>query len=206
MISLFKRGKESAPSSADAAENDERAHVARGHTPGKGRPTPKRTGTRPGSRPEAPPQSNKEARQRMRERARAERSAQAEGARRGDENYLFERDKGPVRKLIRDIVDSRRNAGSWFFGGTFLVVLGTQPFVPAPIRAVIPMVWVALIAVFIFDAIVLSLRIRKLVKERHASDPRAQKMVGNCLYGIMRSVVFRRLRNPAPVVKVGADI
>ena len=36
------------------------------------------------------------------------------GAARGDDAYLPARDRGPVRKLVRDVVDSRRNVGSFF--------------------------------------------------------------------------------------------
>ena len=41
----------------------------------------------------------------------------------GKEEYLLPRDKGPERALVRDIVDSRRNVGTFFFGGAFLVLL-----------------------------------------------------------------------------------
>ena len=33
---------------------------------------------------------------------------------RGDDAYLPTRDRGPVRKLVRDVVDARRNVGSFF--------------------------------------------------------------------------------------------
>lgn len=36
----------------------------------------------------------------------------------GDEAYLLPRDKGPVRRYARDIVDSRRSALSYFHAGS----------------------------------------------------------------------------------------
>src|SRR5919107_5308582 len=85
-------------------------------TTGKGRPTPKRheaQGRRPGP-PPPPPTTRKEAYKRMREQQAANRSNVRRAALAGDEAYLPARDRGPVRKLVRDLVDSRRNVGGLF--------------------------------------------------------------------------------------------
>ena len=59
-----------------------------------------------------PPTTRREAYRRMREQRRPPgRTARAASAR-GDDNDLPARDRGPERKLVRDIVDSRRNVGS----------------------------------------------------------------------------------------------
>ena len=54
----------------------------------------------------------------------------AQGAARGDDAYLPARDRGPVRKLVRDVVDSRRNVGSFFLAIAAVALIGT--IVPEP--------------------------------------------------------------------------
>ena len=44
---------------------------------------------------------------------------------RGDDSYLPARDRGPVRKLVRDVVDSRRNVGSFFLAIAAVALIGT---------------------------------------------------------------------------------
>ncbi len=70
-------------------------------TPGKGRPTPKRSAAAPRRQPIAAPGNRKEAVRQTRERQRADRTRRAEGLRRGDERYLPEKDKGPVKAFVR---------------------------------------------------------------------------------------------------------
>lgn len=195
MISLFRRNNEP---SADAEHiEDPVEQLPKGYTPPKGQETPRR---KRASAPVEAPATNKEARQRMKERSKAERAAQYEGAKKGDERYMFARDQGPVRRLVRDIVDSRRNAGTFFFAGTFVVVIGSLQFMPPNVRYITTMIWIALVALFIIDAVFLTLKIRGIVKGRYPGTP---KMGGHCFYGVMRSVVFRRMRSPNPMVKIG---
>src|SRR3712207_2693196 len=100
-------------------------------TSGKGRPTPKRSeaqGRRQGP-PPPPPTTRKEAYKRMRETQAARRAEVRQGAARGDDAYLPARDRGPVRKLVRDVVDSRRNIGSLFLAVAAVALVGT--FVPS---------------------------------------------------------------------------
>ena len=103
----------------------------------KGRPTPKRNEARRNARkgPVAPaPMTAAEARARRktlagpklsREERRAERTAsrarmtdRRERMMAGDEAYLLPRDQGPVRRYVRDVVDSRRNVLGLFMPST----------------------------------------------------------------------------------------
>ncbi len=93
---------------------------------GKGRPTPKRSeaqGRRQGP-PPPPPTTRKEAYKRMREQQAANRGSAREAAARGDDSALPARDRGPEKRLVRDVVDSRRNAGSLFLVVAALVLVG----------------------------------------------------------------------------------
>ncbi|MBU3751182.1 MAG: DUF3043 domain-containing protein, partial [Mycobacterium sp.] len=112
---------------AQDAQDPDSATVAGGAartTAPKGRPTPKRNDKSKKRGPVAPaPMTAAEARQRRKEARRtmtkeerqaekvARRSAmtkQRERMMSGEEAYLLPRDKGPVRRYVRDVVDARR--------------------------------------------------------------------------------------------------
>ncbi|MGK5113422.1 MULTISPECIES: DUF3043 domain-containing protein [unclassified Geodermatophilus] len=172
---------------------------------GKGRPTPKRheaQGRRPGP-PPPPPTTRKEAYRRMREQQAAGRGAARAGAARGDDSYLPARDRGPVRKLVRDVVDARRNAGSLFLVVAGLVLIGY--FIPNPaVQSYTVFLWFLFFLVIIADSVVLGRRIKRKVLERFPNDD--HRMRGLIWYGISRSTMVRRWRFPKAEVPVGADV
>src|SRR4051795_819299 len=161
-------------------------------TTGKGRPTPKRStaqGRRPGP-PPPPPTTRKEAYKRMREQQAAGRATG-----RGDDGYLPARDRGPVRKLVRDVVDARRNAGSLFLVVAGLVLVGY--FVPNPaVQSYTVFVWFLFFLVIIVDSVFLSRRISKTVRRRFPDQP--HRMKGLIWYGVSRATMIRRWRFPKP--------
>jgi len=167
---------------------------------GKGRPTPKRNeaqGRRPGP-PPPPPVTRKEAYKRMREQQAANRATGRAPA----ETYLPARDRGPVRKLVRDVVDARRNAGSYFLLVASLVLLGN--FLPEPLRSYSVSLWLVFFAIMIADSIVLGRRIKKTVLERFPGQD--HKMKGLVWYGVTRATMVRRWRAPKPEVPLGAQV
>jgi hypothetical protein len=176
--------------------------VGKAVTAKKGRPTPKRSTVRRVAEP--PPKDPKEARKRMRAKMRQERAERFEGMKRGDDQYLLARDKGPVRKLVRDIIDSRRNMGPVFFG-TVLVVIAVTLFRP-PNQVIIASTFVfyGLFLMLLLDIFLISRRINRAVEERFPDTK--ERMPALYLYGGMRSISFRKLRSPAPKVKPGDAI
>ncbi|HEX2074840.1 MAG TPA: DUF3043 domain-containing protein [Geodermatophilus sp.] len=172
---------------------------------GKGRPTPKRheaQGRRPGP-PPPPPTTRKEAYRRMREQQAANRANARLGAARGDDAYLPARDRGPVRRLVRDVVDARRNAGSLFLPVAALVLVGY--FIPsAAVQGYTVFLWFLFFLVIIADSFVLGRRIKKKVLERFPDQD--HKMRSLIWYGISRATMVRRWRFPKPEVPVGADV
>jgi Protein of unknown function (DUF3043) len=171
---------------------------------GKGRPTPKRSvaqGRRPGP-PPPPPTTRKEAYRRMRENQAARRVEGRQAAARGDDSYLPARDRGPVRKLVRDVVDSRRNVGSFFLAIAGVALIGTV--VPSlAVRSYASFLLFGFFLLLIVDSVLLSRRIRKKVAERF---PEEKNTRGVIWYGISRSTMIRRWRFPKPDVALGADV
>ncbi|MDA8323873.1 MAG: DUF3043 domain-containing protein [Actinomycetota bacterium] len=76
----------------------------------KGRPTPKRSEVERRRRQPygAPPANKKEAAAQQRERRRTDQRKRMDAMRRGEEWALPARDRGPVKALARDYIDSRR--------------------------------------------------------------------------------------------------
>ena len=183
-------------SSAELAEELDRAA-------GKGRPTPKRTeaqGRRPGP-PPPPPTTRKEAYRRMRANQSVGRSASRQAAARGDEAYLPARDRGPVRKLARDLVDSRRNVGSFFLVIAAVALIGTvAPNVA--IRGYATILLLGFFIVFAVDSVVLARRVKKAIAARFADSPTR----GIVMYSISRSTMIRRWRFPKPSVTLGTEV
>jgi cation transport ATPase len=156
-------------------------------TPGKGKPTPRR----------------REAYRRMREQGAERRAETREGMRSGDERYLMARDRGPERRLVRDIVDSRRNVGVLFL--FIALVYAASIFISTvQVKALATSLWLTVLLLLIVDALVLGLRIRKLVRQQFPDT--TQRMRSLILYGISRSTMIRRWRQPKPRVPVGNRI
>jgi hypothetical protein len=173
-------------------------------TVGKGRPTPKRSeaqGRRQGP-PPPPPTTRKEAYKRMREQQAANRGSAREAAARGDDSALPARDRGPEKRLVRDVVDARRNAGSLFLVVAALVLVGY--FIPnTAVQSYTVYLWFAFFLVIIGDSVVLGRRIKRVVAERF---PNATRTRGLVWYGISRATMVRRWRFPKPQVAVGAEV
>ena len=172
---------------------------------GKGRPTPKRSeaqGRRQGP-PPPPPTTRKEAYKRMREQQAARRAETRQGAARGDDAYLPARDRGPVRKLVRDVVDSRRNVGSFFLAIAAVALIGTV--VPSlVVRNYASFLLFGFFLLLIVDSVVLSRKIKRTVAQRFPDG--TQKTRGVVWYGITRATMIRKWRLPKPEVPLGAQV
>ena len=160
----------------------------------KGRPTPSRKDAESKRKVSAlAPVVGKENKKRDKALARERRIAAREAYMRGDENALPIRDRGPVRRFVRDEVDARRSVGEFFMPIIFVVLLfSVVPNMTVNVIAIILMYTVLLYAVV--DGFFLS---RKLKKKIAAKFPGATTK-GLGMYGWLRSTQMRRLRAPKP--------
>ena len=168
---------------------------------GKGRPTPKRSEKqRRRSGPVAPPPlTRKEAAQRQKEAAKAARERIKQGAMRGDARYLARRDAGPVRALVRDLVDSRRNVGVLLLPLALVLIVANLTG-NRQVEFLGLLLWVAALLAMAVDIAVTTLQIRSRIRAEH---PEERGMFGHVLYGLLRSTVLRRFRLPPPRVSPG---
>ncbi|WP_347956473.1 DUF3043 domain-containing protein [Gordonia aichiensis] len=200
-----------------AVEADDATAAAGATTPGKGRPTPKRRDAERRRGPVAPPPTNRtEARARkkalrtsMTKEQRKELSAERRRARldqrekmmAGDEKYMMARDQGPVRKMARDLVDSRRNfAGLFLPFAIFLLVVLMVPNL-AIIGNLVLLVFVLLVVI---DSLYLGRMVNKRVAERYPDTTDTGFRLG--WYCFTRAMQLRMMRAPRPQVKPGDKV
>lgn len=162
---------------------------------GKGRPTPKRSeaqGRRQGP-PPPPPTSRKEAYRRMRKTQAATRGSSRAAALRGDDSALPVRDRGPVRKLVRDMIDSRRNVASLFLFVAVLLI-AAEATGNAVFSSYVFAAWTGLFLLIIIDSFVVGRKIARAVSERFPDHKEPTWRL--VWYGISRSTMIRRWRYP----------
>lgn len=189
---MFRRTK--SPAAAPAASSEAAAKPG-----GKGRPTPTRKEAEAAAKARAKvPTSRKEAMQQQRQ-YRSENSKKIRQAiKDGDERYLPTRDQGPVRRFVRDFVDSRLCLAEFaiplLFASLLVSASGYAEAGSAVMNATMLMV--------VLDTVLLRFRLRRQLKTRFPGDP----LKGTTLYAFMRSLQLRFLRLPKPQVKLGQTL
>jgi DUF3043 family protein len=199
-------GAEAAPANAATDADDTTSEArGRGYTASKkdlGQVTPKRKAG--GRVAEPPPTSRREAYRRMRAKEREARVETRAGVMAGKEEYLPKRDQGPERSLVRDIVDSRHSVSRYFMPIALGLVLITSGVAPTPIRLLGNLVFYVVILGVIVDAFLLTRRLKRELTTRFPKSTLPPR--SHYFYGIMRALSFRKLRMPAPKVKVGDKV
>jgi hypothetical protein len=171
---------------------------------GKGRPTPKRRDAeRRRGGPVAPPPTNRrEAARRVREQAAEQRKQVRAGTKAGDPRHMLARDQGPVRALIRDLVDSRRHLGVLLLPAALLPILA-QLTRSSAVVGVATLFWLsALVAAFV-DFVIVGFVVRRRIRQ---DFPEERSTRAHIFYALMRTFQLRRFRLPPPRVSVGDSV
>ncbi|MEE2854889.1 MAG: DUF3043 domain-containing protein [Actinomycetota bacterium] len=187
----------------------------------KGRPTPKRNEARRNAKkgPIAPaPMTASEARARRkslagpklsREERRADKAAgrarmseRRERMMAGEEGYLLPRDQGPIRRYVRDVVDSRRNLLGLFMPSTLFLMF--IMFGVPQLQLWISPAMLVLMAVMSVDGLILGRKVSRLVDTKFPSNTESRWKLG--LYAAGRASQMRRMRTPRAQVKHGASV
>ena len=194
---MFGRKKE-APTAQDIVDQ-QAAGATRDTALGKGAPTPKRSAQVAARKRPLVPEDRKASKAAERAAVQEQRLKMRQAMDTGDEKYLPLRDKGPQKRFARDYVDARFSLGEYLMFGALIFVV-VSLLVPASSEQMIYVLggfWVMFLAVFV-DVFILSRKLRKRLAEKFGDVER-----GTVWYGSMRSLQFRRLRLPKPLVKRG---
>ncbi len=136
---------------------------------------------------------------------KARRQAAQRGMDEGDPRYLLERDKGPERAFVRDLVDSGRYLNTMVmpFALILLILLTIATRYPtvSPILSLTSMV---IMLIFFIEAVILGRKAHRLVKEKFPNTTERGTSIG--FYAFGRASQPRRWRTPKPRVKVGDQV
>ncbi len=124
-----------------------------------------------------------------------------EAMRRGEEWALPARDRGPVKALVRDYVDSRRRISEYYMYVMLILVLLLFIRVPAIQHAAEPIVLVLIVFVIV-DALLLRMSLKRLIAQRLPG----QSIRGVTIYAVFRALQIRRFRMPPPRVTPGTKV
>lgn len=219
-------GQDDAAASGGATADAPEQKLPKGYTPPKGRPTPKRrdveiergvirdpsgmsAGQAASRRKELRKSMSKEEwkeykRKEREETRRKQREVQA-AMDRGEEKYLMPRDKGEVRRFVRDWVDSRR-----FFSNALmpvaiglLVVMLLGSWLPA-LANFISLLGMVIILGFFIEGILLGRRVNKAVRAKFPGTTETGFGLG--FYAYSRASQPRKWRTPKPRVNLGEQV
>jgi hypothetical protein len=169
---------------------------------GKGRPTPSRKEAEAAAKALAKtPRTRKEqaAAQRL---ARGSSSREVrEGMKAGDERFLMARDKGPVRRFIRDYVDTKWRAGDYVL--PFMLVALMVGFVGGRDVAIgINFLVLVLMLMGIVSTVFLRFSVRRELRRRFPDE----SLKGTTYYAAIRAIQMRFMRIPKAQVKIGQQL
>lgn len=175
----------------------------------KGRPTPKRSEAERGRRQgiTGTPAGRSSGRGGSasggagRATSKEDRLRRNEAMRRGEEWALPARDRGPVKALVRDYVDSRRRISEYYMYVMLILVLLLFIRVPSVQHLAEPIV-LLLIVFVIVDAWLLRMNLKRLIPQRLPG----QSARGVTIYAIFRALQIRRFRMPPPRVTPGTKV
>ena len=198
-MSLFKKRSQT-PEPEPAAEPSPKPV-------GKGRPTPRRKDQQAKNLHPVVPKDRQAAKREARAARDEAWKRQNEAMVTGEEKYLPSREKGPVKRYIRDYVDARFNLGEFFMPLVFALLIfscGFSRILPqyplVSFYAVLTMNGYLLLA--IADAAWCWHRLRQRLVKKFGNE--RVKDEGTIFFYIMsRCFMLRRWRRPAALVKRG---
>jgi hypothetical protein len=121
-----------------------------------------------------------------------------EGMKTGDDRLLLDRDRGPVRRFIRDYVDSRFSITELMIPILTITLIMGYSGNESLLRASNGIMFGTLLVV-IYDVVMLRRRVRREIAERFPDEP----IKGHLHYALVRLLQLRFLRRPRSQVKVG---
>jgi hypothetical protein len=203
-VTVFRRRISGTAASQDdgqeSAADGEQAKQA-----GKGKPTPKRSEVERARRQPytPPPTDRKAAAAQQRDRRRAEQKRRMDAMRRGEEWALPAKDRGPVRALARDYLDSRRFVVSeYILFGVFVLLFIIFALGSSKNSALVLYVELAIVAVIVVENLYYGTLVTRLIKQRLPGESTR----GIIWYVTKRSLRLRASRIPPPRVERGSSI
>jgi DUF3043 family protein len=165
----------------------------------KGRPTPTRKEAEAARKERARAVVDKKAAAKLQRERRMESNQKVRvGMRTGDDRYLPKRDQGPVKRFIRNFVDSRISIAE-FLLPLLVVIMVLQYSGNKQLLAFSNALWTTTLLVVALDTAWLMIRLKRALKAEFPDE----STKGTTFYTLLRVLQLRWLRMPKPQVKVG---
>ena len=169
---------------------------------GKGRPTPSRREAEAAARARAKVPRDRKEQARAQRAARNESSQSVRAAMKaGDERYYLARDQGPVRRFIRDFVDSRFS----FIELMIPLLIVTMVLGYSGNRRLADIgntILMGTILLVVLDMFMLRRKLRRELTRRFPDEP----LKGTTYYAITRALQMKFMRLPKSKVKIGQEL
>ena len=169
---------------------------------GKGRPTPSR------KEAEAAAKARAKTPRTRKEMAAAQRSSRSESSQKmrqamktGDERFLPARDKGPVKRFIRDFVDHRFSFVELMIP-LLLVTMVMGYSGNARLASIGNTILFGTLLLVVVDILVMRFRLRRELTRRFPDAP----LKGTTYYAVMRSLQMKFMRLPKAQVRIGQQL
>lgn len=193
MVPVFGRNKTTNEQLADEA-----LHPARDGA--KNRPTPKRKDQEAARRQPLVVADRKQAKKQDRAKRNEQMHKTRQAMMTGDDSGLPPRDKGPVRRYMRDYIDARRNLAE-FMLPVMLIVLALSFLRTSQILFFVTLLTYSILLTAVADTFIMWRGLRKRLTEKFGEE--TAKAKGNAMYAAMRAFQLRRSRMPRALVKRG---
>ena len=169
---------------------------------GKGRPTPSRREAEAAAKARAKVPRDRKEQARAQRAARNESSKSARAAMKaGDERYYLARDRGPVRRFIRDLVDSRFSFIELMIPLMIVtMIMGYSG--NARLAGIGNTILMGTILLVVLDMLMLRRKLRRELTRRFPDEP--QK--GTTYYAVSRAMQMKFMRLPKAKVKIGQEL
>ncbi|WP_165164163.1 DUF3043 domain-containing protein [Corynebacterium qintianiae] len=224
-VTAESEAKSHAPESTRGTR--EGTKLPKGYTPPKGRPTPKRIeqevkrGVVRDPAALTPAQQNqrdkelkksmskeewKAYKKRQRDERRASNREMQAKMDAGDERYLMDRDKGEVRRYVRDWVDSRYFINNWVMPIALLILVLTflVTFASPQVANIISFISMAFMLTIIAEAFIIGRSANKAVRQKFPDTDETGFGLG--MYAFSRATQPRKWRSPKPQVVAGSKV
>ncbi|AEE46327.1 DUF3043 domain-containing protein [Cellulomonas fimi] len=169
---------------------------------GKGRPTPKRKQAEAANKRPLVPDDRRAAAKAARAAQREQRDREYRAMQTGDERFMPAKDRGPVRRYVRDWVDAR-----WSLGELFLPVAAVALVAQFALAQAAPLfAFYVIVALYLYvlAAIVDGWLLWRGLKKRLVAKFGTQAVIkGTAMYAVLRAFQIRPSRMPKPQVKHG---
>ncbi|HNA98373.1 MAG TPA: DUF3043 domain-containing protein [Marmoricola sp.] len=123
-----------------------------------------------------------------------------EAMRTGDERFLPPRDQGPVKRFVRNWIDSRISISEFMLPLLILIMVLSYSG-NAKLMQYGTTLWTITIVFVLMDVAFLMWRLRRALRSEFPDE----SIKGTTFYAIMRLIQLRWLRLPKPQVKVGGS-